>query len=458
MYYKISIAIIMQLIKTFASSEINAVGEKVGFNKRDSGLKVFTFFKAFTIGTWDAHEVTLEIIAGKCEEFQYGLKLTKQALWDRLGLGAKLMKQLLGIATGFAVKNSYKAETMEILKQFKDVLICDATTISLPNKLMGIFKGLGGTNAKSALKIQAVFSLINKNFKNFELFSATSSDGKYTYELVKKLQPSELIIFDLGYFCTKAFKDITDKGAYFVSRVKTNTLFYIESLENKSGFDKVNILDIFNKSNGLVDQWINIGKDKLLVRLVAIRLPEEKINERRRKENKKAAAKGKTLTAYETELLAWNIIITDVPENMLSSKTMCEIYRIRWQIELIFKTWKGCFAIDQMNNIGENYFNCLMYGKLIMITLMTTVYSIFNFIVFKQRGRLLSFARFFKNLREKLETIIANLIYRYSNARKIYSSIESCIKRSLEEKRKRKTTERLLMEQDLPNLGLQMLD
>ena len=64
--------------------------------------------------------------------------------------------------------------------------------------------------------------------------------------------------------------------------------------------------------------------------LVAIRLPEETINERRRKENKKAAAKGKILTALELELLAWNIIITSIPRDMLTIETMCEIYRIRW--------------------------------------------------------------------------------------------------------------------------------
>ncbi len=33
-----------------------------------------TFSKAFTIGIWNPHDVALDIIAGRCEELQYGLK------------------------------------------------------------------------------------------------------------------------------------------------------------------------------------------------------------------------------------------------------------------------------------------------------------------------------------------------------------------------------------------------
>lgn len=56
------------------------------------------------------------------------------------------------------------------------------------------------------------------------------------------------------------------------------------------------------------------------VRLAAIRLPEEVVNERRRKANKKALSSAKSLTAAETELLAWNIFINNIPEDMLALK------------------------------------------------------------------------------------------------------------------------------------------
>ena len=457
-YPVLSINIILSLIKMLTSYQIKENAQNIGFTKRNNGLTALTFFQAFTIGLWNVHEVTLDIISGKCMELQYGLKLSKQALFNRLKLGAPLMKELLNLAIGFSLMNSYRTETIEVLKQFKNVYICDSTTISLPNKLENIFKGLGGKNANAAVKIQAVFNIMSKKFEKFELSSATVNDNKYTDKVVKSLEPAELIIYDLGYFCIKSFEEIIAKRSYFISRIKTNTLFYIDSVKEACQFEKINLLNILNKSSdGLVDTWIYIGKNKICVRLVAVRLPEEKVNERRRKENKKAVTKGEALTDYELELLAWNIMITDVPEDMLSAKTICELYRIRWQIELIFKSWKGCFGVDEMNNVGENYFNCIMYGRLIIITLMTTLFSRLNYYVFASTGRLLSMARFFKNLREKLDLIINNLKYNTRNAREITHFIGDVINRSLEEKRRRKTTERTLMEHDFPDVVLQIV-
>ena len=123
MNYSLSITVIYELIKVFSTWQIEAVAKTIKFVKRNRGLMAVTFLKAFTICIWDAHDVTLDIIAGKCEELQYGLSLTKQSLMNRLKTGALLMKELLGMATEFALKNSLSDEIVEVLRQFKDVYI-----------------------------------------------------------------------------------------------------------------------------------------------------------------------------------------------------------------------------------------------------------------------------------------------------------------------------------------------
>ena len=206
------------------------------------------------------------------------------------------MKVLLAVAMDFSLTNSYATETIEVLKQFNNIHICDSTIISLPDKLKNVFKGLGGRNSSAAIKIQAIFNIMSKKFEKFELSSATVNDKKYTDKIVEWIKPHELIIFDLGYFCIKSFKEIIEKQAYFVSRIKTNTVFYINSVKDE--FEKVNLLNILRESsNGLVDTWIYVGKAQVYVRLTAVKLPEYKVNERRRKENKEAQAKGKRQNA-----------------------------------------------------------------------------------------------------------------------------------------------------------------
>ena len=86
------------LSKMLTERQIKEKGDKTSFSIRNSGLKAITFFKAFTFELWNVHEITLDIIAGKCEDLQYGLSLAKQSLWDRLESGAELMKEMLGLA------------------------------------------------------------------------------------------------------------------------------------------------------------------------------------------------------------------------------------------------------------------------------------------------------------------------------------------------------------------------
>lgn len=457
----INITLIWGLIKFFTSRQIQETAKTTGFKQRDSKLQPDTFFKAFTVGLWSLHEVTLTTLAGKCEDLQSHLKLTRQGLFGRISTGAVFLKELLNQAVDYAASKVLSTETMEVLKQFRNVYICDSSVVSLPDKLEQQHKGLGGTNAKAAIKIQVVFSVVTRTFKMIEILKATGNDSNKTPDLAAKLLTMELILFDLGYYNSKAFGDIESKEAFFITRVKANTIFYDENPAKAGKYIKAEItkeLTLYGKKT--VDKWVHIrgaSNSRMKVRLVAVRLPNTVAAERIRKARKKAKSKGKDLTKDEIRLLAWNVMITNVPEDMLDAKTLCELYRIRWQVELIFKCWKGCFKIDEMDNVGNKYFECLLYGRLIVITLMTTIYSRLVHMLYSQSREFISFMRFFKNLREKLDTLI-----RIVQAPKVdkYSLLElfsGVVRKSKLEKRRRKTTEQALMDCDLPEAVLQML-
>ena len=81
-----------------------------------------------------------------------------------------------------------------------------------------------------------------------------------------------------------------------------------------------------------------------------------------------------------------------------------------------------------MHIVEKDHLECIIFGKLIIITLITVLFSVFNAITFKRAGRLMSFMRFFKNLREKSSEIIINFNYR--GTRNILETINRTIDRS----------------------------
>ena len=149
------------------------------------------------------------------------------------------------------------------------------------------------------------------------------------------------------------------------------------------------------------------------------------------------------------ERLKWIFIITNVPEDMLSYEAVCEIYRIRWQIELIFKSWKSHFSIDKMNNIGKDYWDCLLYGRLILITMLTSLHSHLHFLLLDISKRGISFLRFMRNILDNLDAIMNFCTYKKSDE-DMSITINRVILASLLERRKRKTTEQAILDFDIP--------
>lgn len=431
-------------------------GQKTdNFNKKHFGLKLKTFLIVFTVVASFMKRVTLEGLALKCQEEQYGLSMSKQALHCRLEQGRKELKELLASTiTATATLKITMPQTAVVLEQFGAVLITDATTISLPEKLKKYHKGLGGTNAKSAMKIQATYDMLSKDFRKIEIIkNATQSDGKYVEKLIKEIKSGELSIADLGYYSVAGFIEIDKKGGYFISKIKSNTNLYTE---NGEMIDIVKML----RSKNFMDKTVEIKGAKgvkMKVRLCGVKLPKKVYSERLRKANKAAKSSGKVLSKEEKERLRWVLMVTNVPEELLDCQAICEIYRIRWQIELIFKSWKRYFGIDEMNNVGKVYWDCLIYGKLIVITMLTSLYAQMNYLIYKVSQRQISLLRFMKNMRESLDIFVQYWNFQTSE-QQVVLILDEVIRSSLTEKRRRKTTEQVIADLGTPYLILEMLE
>lgn len=79
---------------------------------------------------------------------------------------------------------------------------------------------------------------------------------------------------------------------------------------------------------------------------------------------------------YYTEWCGYAIFITNVPVEQISPKMIIAIYKIRWQIELIFKNLKSNFEIDYLVGTNKYRIESLIYGRLITIS---TLFIIQNY-------------------------------------------------------------------------------
>jgi hypothetical protein len=145
----------------------------------------------------------------------------------------------------------------------------------------------------------------------------------------------------------------------------------------------------------IMEKAMFIGeKERVASRLIAVRLPDEMVNERRRVARKTAKKKGYTPTEAHVFLLAWNLFITNVPDEVWTPKTVVRAYPIRWQIELIFKSWKSHGHLAAINGKKKETVLCYLYGRMLLVLLTYALYPQVRSALWIKKRRELSLLKF----------------------------------------------------------------
>jgi hypothetical protein len=101
-----------------------------------------------------------------------------------------------------------------------------------------------------------------------------------------------LFIFDLGYFKVKALASIATVGAYFFCRLNHQTNLYETVAGRLCPVKLAGFLATVEHALPLLEKAVSIGANECVAsRLIAVRMPEVIVNERRRRARKKCEEK-----------------------------------------------------------------------------------------------------------------------------------------------------------------------
>lgn len=87
--------------------------------------------------------------------------------------------------------------------------------------------------------------------------------------------------------------------------------------------------------------------------------------------------------------------ITNINKEILEAFIITELYRMRWQIELLFKVLKSTLSIDKMHVGKTKYVEAILYGKLLGTLLTMPIYDYVDQTTLHNQGRGVSIQRFY---------------------------------------------------------------
>lgn len=150
-----------------------------------------------------------------------------------------------------------------------------------------------------------------------------------------------------------------------------------------------------------------LGKDKIKTRLILVPIPVSVAQERIRK----AKQAGKRSNGYqlskEYKIKAhYNIFISNVPQDILSIDQVVEAYKLRWQIELVFKTWKSNLNIHKIKSMKKERMECQLIAKLIWILMNAKIFQTANYVLKLDRPEMgCSSVKFYKRAKKFSQTL-----------------------------------------------------
>ena len=96
---------------------------------------------------------------------------------------------------------------------------------------------------------------------------------------------------------------------------------------------------------------------------VAIRAAQEKIRH-------DASRKGTEIKPRTLEFAKFIIVFTTFPEDKFSAEEVLECYRLRWQVELVFKRFKSLAQLGHLPKYDDDSARAWLYGKLLLALLV----------------------------------------------------------------------------------------
>jgi len=245
------------------------------------------------------------------------------------------------------------------LQEFSRLILYDSTAISLPPSLKYSFRASRQTGL-GHLKVQLAYDYLNAQLQSLSIHEGIEPDQSDPGLLAQAVADA-LLIFDLGYFDQHDLKQINDQGAYFVTRYQSQTGLY--DLQTAAPIDLVAQLQ------QSVGTWFvatyNLGREaKSKTRLVARRASATAAAEHRRQVKQRAQREDYTPSQRSLWLCDWEIIITNLPDDWTAQQVF-DLYRVRWQIELVFKAWKSYLDLTHLGYWRAERVLCQVYASLI---------------------------------------------------------------------------------------------
>ena len=366
--------------RLFAPELVAQLAREAGFVLRQRKLNPLLFALALTVASLSKQRKSYKQVVADMHSVG-GESIQPQSLQERMSLPAAeflqalLRKPLEQLAQRCAPAG---AAVPDWVRHFGGVWATDSTVMRLPKELAPWFPPGGGQPGSAALKLHLSLDVLQGKLQGFRFTPGSTSDRLPTEALS---HPAGLLhLLDRGFGKSRALLgQISQAQDFFITPLWLPTPLYDEQGHK---LDVEQFTEVCQAS-GRLDTFVYLGNPRgpeaagaLRVRLLGVRLPAELANSRRRRVRQQAKRRGTQVQQRTLRLLDWIFLVTNVPKSKMTLDQVLLSYRLRWQVELMFKRWKHIYGMRAPGYKKVESLYCHLIAALLAASLMSLIQGV----------------------------------------------------------------------------------
>ena len=233
--------------------------------------------------------------------------------------------------------------------EFERILVHDGTSFAVKDTLASDYPGRFHAISPAAVELHVSYDILKEKLEAVSLTKDTAGERPYL-PLAEQLSGA-LLLADAGYFSRDYLAGLMQARARFIIKAdgKINPIIKhchtaCKHRKNVLGMKLKSGLEYFSKKrpNDIQVEWRTSEDKAFTCRLVVTWNPVRK---------------------------RFQYLVTNLPRSRYPATWVMEAYRLRWQIELLFKEWKSYANLKGFNTGKKCIVEGLIWGSLMAATL-----------------------------------------------------------------------------------------
>ena len=360
-----------RFVRTFVPEPFRQLARQTRWSRRKGKIDPFEFLTSLTFGQMTASRPTLSSQAQSLAQ-----PVTRQGIDQRYNAQAveyvkasfaQVMAQTLDWSPAHP-------QAQQLRTHFSALYLLDSTCFDCPDSLKELFPSCGGDGSSANVKVLLRYELIAGRLEPLHVLEGKRSDQGQALKAAERLLENQLQLQDKGFYDAKAWQAAEQRGAYLLMPLPHSVTLWLAGEANtlESELDLAAALEVSLQNRV---EWPALGLGKKghragPLRLVAFRLSPESAGRHRQGLRESMRTKGRTPSAKALQLAGWLLLLTNAPVQKLPSAMMSYLYRLRWQVELIFRQTKSVLRLDKTESADPHRVQCEIWARLIGAVLL----------------------------------------------------------------------------------------